>query len=144
MNKIDDIRARLEAVTPGEWRAFDHEEAEFYEIAPNERVGAWWLEGPAMVEYGDYSCFARNDAEFIAHAPGDMRLLLARIADLEEALAGLRSVTNMKLLPHARGVWYCPVCRAESKSLTELEQGKGHKDNCEYVEALLVQKGRRE
>jgi len=64
--------------------------------------------------------------------------LLAELVELRSALAGLVWAISMRLLPHARGMWYCPICRAEGKSLTDLEQGVGHKETCEYAEARTL------
>lgn len=69
MTRLDEIRARLEAATPGPWEAYH---ARF----PNAYgEGFWRVDGPH--ERGYEGGFERADADLIAHAPEDLRLLLA-------------------------------------------------------------------
>lgn len=84
MSNTVDIRARLAAITPGPWRAFNYCEFEDDSIMPPD--DAWWLDGPEFVSYDEFSLFKETDAAFIAHAPDDVRALLARVAELEAAL----------------------------------------------------------
>jgi hypothetical protein len=68
----------------GNWIAFDHEAEEFPELGPEDRVegGAWWLHRVNFVDYGDYSCFCKADAEFIANAPSIVKQQHEEIAKL--------------------------------------------------------------
>jgi DNA repair exonuclease SbcCD ATPase subunit len=68
--------------------------------------------------------------------------VFSEVAQLRYALAGLKSATNMKLNKGGHSGWYCPVCRAEHRNLTELEAGLHHKPDCEYAEAVQALKGK--
>jgi BMFP domain-containing protein YqiC len=81
--RIKEIKARLNGATPGEWKAFNYAEFEDESLPPED---SWWLEGPNFVTYDVYSLFNEADAKFIAHAPADIRALVARISALEAAL----------------------------------------------------------
>lgn len=110
--RIEEIRARLEAATPGPW-AVGERQLTFNALArekitnPNaipatERtiITAWehpQLQGPvSIVTIGTSPFFEEcahhlhtdpDDAEFIAHSPDDVRYLLDRLADLARAAA---------------------------------------------------------
>lgn len=107
--QIAEIRVRLGAITPGAWRKFNYAEFEDDSLPPEN---AWWLDGPAFVPYDVYSLFKQEDAEFIAHAPDDLRALLdqhdadqQRIAALESALTPLIKAAqwNARYSPDLQG-----------------------------------------
>jgi hypothetical protein len=72
-DRVDDIKARLAAATPGPWRVAHH--------------GAWEVEAPPNQLVADCGTVdhAKADANLIAHAPADIRWCLDRIAKLERA-----------------------------------------------------------
>jgi len=88
MSEHEDIRARLAEITLGEWRAFNYAEFEDGSLPPED---SWWLEGPAFVDYDVYSLFHQGDAEFIAHAPEDMRALLDHINQQQQCITELQA-----------------------------------------------------
>jgi hypothetical protein len=72
MSRIDDIKARLAAATPGRWRVANH--------------GTWEVEASPNVLVADCGTIdhAKEDAALIANAPADLAYLL-RVADLVRA-----------------------------------------------------------
>jgi hypothetical protein len=67
MNKIEEIRARCEAATPGKWEAFTDNDGQVY-------VSNSWNNSPVCEVNGtslDPYIPPIDDAEFIAHAGGD-------------------------------------------------------------------------
>ena len=79
MDRIAEIRARLEAATPGPWEAVKWEDYDHM----NGYVETWDVEGPDHDGDGN----GQQDAEFIAHARDDVPFLLAEIERLSTALA---------------------------------------------------------
>lgn len=101
--ELNAIKARLETITPGEWRAFNYSAFEDDSIVPPDN--AWWLDGPLFVGYDIYQLFSQTDADFIAHAPADVRALLdqhdadtARIEALEAALRDIRELSDQSIV----------------------------------------------
>jgi hypothetical protein len=98
MSRIDEIRKRCEAATPGPW-TFEASEGDcgFSGKCPRSLIycddkcpacehwevykGAW-PNGPEMIECGDYAFFTDEDAALIAHARDDIPALLDEIARL--------------------------------------------------------------
>ena len=76
-NRIEEIKARAEAATPGPWLVHPHESAE----------------GQLVVDehYDNVAeCYVPEDATFIAHAREDIPYLLAEVERLRAALEGER------------------------------------------------------
>lgn len=73
MGRLDEIRARLAAATPGPWRVAHH--------------GTWEVEAPPHQVVADCGTVdrAEADATLMAHAPDDLAYLLDRL----DTLAGL-------------------------------------------------------
>lgn len=137
--RLDQIRRRLEAATPGPWYVRDR--AQVSDVPDARIVEVFTLrEADARIcEVGSYSrrdgranraCLA--DADFIAHAPGDIAFLLERIERLEAARSrdtarstfwsGLREA----LLVFAGFVaGASTVERVRKRTYTEEEHGKG-------------------
>lgn len=84
VTRLEEIRARLNAATPGPWRT------SWRGIDPDVVS----IEG-GICHAEDCDCdgpdlvLAEADAAFIAHAPEDIAFLLARVAALKAALAPL-------------------------------------------------------
>lgn len=86
------IRARLEPITPGPWRAMSAgnctmEDGRLAAIAEVEGLPRPW--NPVWVGWMSaknyFKTFLRTaDAEFIAHAPADLRALLAQVEALQQ------------------------------------------------------------
>lgn len=79
MSSNEEIKARLEAASPGPWKV---DEAN----APDE----WWLSDIVTDDTGRRVAFTAepemgDDAEFIAHARQDVETLLERVETAEEA-----------------------------------------------------------
>ena len=68
-DRLDAIRARLEAATPGPWERNDQHTKQRGIAGPLGLCATAWEDG---------------DAEFIAHAPGDVAWLLARVEELTD------------------------------------------------------------
>lgn len=68
------IKKRLEKITPGEWTAGE-----------NYLIGGYWVvsdkHNPEKSEVADF--IKQSNADFIAHAPADIRALLAEIERLQ-------------------------------------------------------------
>lgn len=122
-------------ITPGEWTSYDYEDEEDMGLSADEKLGAYWIGGPAFIAYDVYSLFNKQDAEFIAAAPAIVRQQADRIKELETALLGLANRTNMRLHKNGHMGWECPICLATSKSLNVLERGDDHVDGCGYAYA---------
>lgn len=120
MSREDEIRARLEAATPGPWYVPPGDGTQIWHgasLAEVERVDRGLQDGTVTeveaesvfdqtgyLSYGDM--VSEHDATFIAHAPDDLRYLLDRVAtvrrllrfeyvsrlDLHAALEGARRV----------------------------------------------------
>lgn len=85
-DRLDEIRKRLEAATPGPWfyrNAGVRKKCKKAEIKLADCPVAF--RGPDIEEHkGGY-----NDAEFIAHAPEDIAYLLAEVERLNALVGGL-------------------------------------------------------
>ncbi len=101
----DQIIEMLKTISQAKWVAFDHEVQEFPELDPEDLTegGAWWIHGPAFVDYGDYSCFTKADARFIAAAPQIVKQLLDEVDHLRSQLDSVQSVQTSKT---SQGVSY--------------------------------------
>ena len=72
------IRDRLEQATQGEWRVGGRDRG-------NPRIDAHWDDGDYLMVCEQAGC----NAEFIAHAPADIRWLLERIEELDDRVEQL-------------------------------------------------------
>ena len=70
--RLDEIRARLAAIAPGEWRVV--------KFPPVNGIRNWHVhdnEGRTIADTGwEAAPNSDTDADFIAHAPADIRYLL--------------------------------------------------------------------
>lgn len=73
------IKDRRAAISPGTWSAFDYEEEEDSGLPPDEKLGAWWIEGPQFIGYDVFSLFTKQDAVFIVNTPDDIDTLVKRV-----------------------------------------------------------------
>lgn len=80
MGRLDEIRARLEAATPGPWETFGFEvngvKSRLNKVKPARDNHS----------FTHISLSHDEDAEFIAHAPEDIAYLLAEIERLTDSL----------------------------------------------------------
>lgn len=93
MTRLDQIKERLSKVTPGEWNYQDTEDGccgspctpdGCHECHP---TGNFFVYGPEWErEYGKAVFKKEGDADFIAHAPSDIRHLLDEVGRLRDAL----------------------------------------------------------
>lgn len=154
------IAARAETATPGPW----------YHCVSGEFDYQWIVEPPHGETALDSICVvaksgapnAMEDAAFIAHARQDIPALLAHASALaadRDALAAenarlrgerrvmhdvlltLVSHIHMRAHPSNRTKWVCPYCKGTHKSLTALEEGEGHTENCPYAAARALLEG---
>ena len=72
-------------------------------------------------------------AQFFAASPELVQDLCKEIVQLREMLTSFVLYTNMRLAPS--DLWYCPFCKSRHKNLTELEEGRHHKEECPYATA---------
>ena len=84
MTRISEIRARLEAATPGPWKV-DYDKV--FETDTDSCVTGIFSTSERIVET-DFGCYQQkaNDAEFIAHASADIAWLLEQLERAEQAL----------------------------------------------------------
>jgi hypothetical protein len=141
------IRARAEAATPGRWNRP-------YDALIDMQLEARLVVGN-VAGYEIAICENRADAEFIAHARADIPALLAHADALAAENARLRgerrvmhdvlltlvSHIHMRAHPSNRTKWVCPYCKGTHKSLTALEEGEGHTENCPYAAARALLEG---
>ena len=102
-DRVSEIRARLEAATPGPWTAHD-------------TAGAHWLIGAGKHGPIGNTTFdnCQANAEFIAHAPADLDFLLSESARKDEEIARLTKHVAW-LCENARAVdWHGGLLRAEA------------------------------
>lgn len=91
MSRINEIRERLEDITPGLWTIADtgvlHIVSDYrYE---NGRHIANWI---AEIDSDDENEHMESDAEFISRAPDDIRFLLNEIERLEKRIIHLEKI----------------------------------------------------
>jgi len=117
--KLATITARVDATTEGPWEQMTDKLGLTFLLAPDERLGSVIV---ARITGGNITA----DAEFIAHAAGDIRDLLADNAVLRRALAAyvMRS-------PYQRtdcsGYYACNTCGAD--------EDEPHTADCLWVQA---------
>jgi len=87
--QIDDIRARLEAATPGPWMV-DPDDAAVV-MRPDERHPNGW-DGVMIAVAKGGEMEATFIADLIAHAPTDLAFLLSRLESAEARIAKARAV----------------------------------------------------
>lgn len=87
---LDSIRSRLAAATPGPWKISEIEaRMGVLKIMSNKRPIA-----TAAYYMGSEDVEVEHNADFISHAPEDIRLLLERVETLRIALRDLLEVTQ--------------------------------------------------
>ncbi|WP_385625437.1 hypothetical protein PXH67_42980 (plasmid) [Streptomyces sp. P8-A8] len=94
--RIAEIRAREQAATPGHWGThYDGNGTYTIEAQPRLIPGVGTThEGVIATLHGQHSdAQTYHDAAFAAYAREDVRFLLDRVAELEEALATTRQTT---------------------------------------------------
>lgn len=93
--RLDKIRARLDAATPGPWAAQDWDDPQFIRVVQQRPFPD---PSPTLA-----TCGFESDARFIAHAHADIAWLLAEVERLRER----ESLASDGLLPDACG--YCSL-----------------------------------
>ncbi len=78
-DRLAEIRARLDAVTPGPWRALDWSDPPLATVVQQRGSGVHW---PRIA-----SCGFAPDADLIAHAPADIAWLLDEVERLRKEVA---------------------------------------------------------
>jgi hypothetical protein len=91
-DRLQEIRDRLEQATQGEWRVCGRDPG-------NPRIDAHWDDGDYLMVCEQ----AGRNAEFLAHAPADIRWLLERLSELETECV-LRDPDLTRQLNEARSV----------------------------------------
>jgi hypothetical protein len=92
--RIDEIRAREQAATPGRWGTEYDGEGTYYVHArlrttPQEGMASDGVVASLSGEHGDGQTYA--NARFAAHAREDVPFLLDRVAELEGQVARVRA-----------------------------------------------------
>lgn len=90
--RLDEIRERLDAATPGPWRPDNDEPG--YVIAPDDPSGWDGYLIASTVDHDGGLFVQEHNAELIAHAPQDLADLLAEVERLRDELAKAREVTD--------------------------------------------------
>jgi hypothetical protein len=85
MRDIEQIKARLEAITPSAWI--------FAEPEHDKRGWQVWVDGEEMLAESMYY----HDAIFVAYAPDDIRRLIERVEQLEAGMEKLLKVTGQSV-----------------------------------------------
>jgi hypothetical protein len=105
VSKLAEIKARLEAATPGPWKAWARDAAN--DGTQDEMVGLGWeIVGPPEPMRGQFSRCA--DAQFIAHSHEDVALLVAVVeAEMiggtpQEMAKGYREMSEQRYLEEWR------------------------------------------
>lgn len=93
--RLDEIRERLDAATPGPWRPDNDEPG--YVIAPGDPSGWDGYLIASTVDHDGGLFVQEHNAELIAHAPQDLADLLAEVERLRGVLAKAREVTEEKV-----------------------------------------------
>ena len=99
-DRIEEIRARVEAATPGPWERKG--DIIWHEYEPNEPFS-----GPPLVVRDDH--IAGGNADFIAHVREDIPYLLARIEELEATIFWLRDGLEWIAKLHGHDVGAAPT-----------------------------------
>jgi len=105
MVDLDAIRARLQAATSGPWRVEPDSRPDIFTVYTVDETGGYFGEGEIVkntrrcrssvseqlhiAEFAKYAS-AMEDAEFIAHAPEDIAVLLAEVERLQAEFASER------------------------------------------------------
>ena len=94
-DRIAEIRARLDAATPGPWRTLDWADPPMFVVAQPRDSDHW----PRLA-----SCGFGGDADLIANAPADIAWLLDEVDALRERVAILRAdLEDLEDMADARG-----------------------------------------
>jgi len=75
-DRLAEIRARLDAATPGPWTPEETQRG--HDI--------WWQPGEGMRDGRVANVYVERDAHFIAHAPADIAWLLDEVERLREEM----------------------------------------------------------
>lgn len=107
--RIQAIRERLRAATPGPWK-IDDQYRESSKDAVTLSPGYWFSPGhyPRCLEIERGEGFAIKDAELIANAPDDLEYLLTALGVAVERLEKLRDRGCCNVCAS------CPACDAKS------------------------------
>lgn len=93
--RLDEIRERLDAATPGPWMPDNDEPG--YVIAPDDPSGWDGYLIARTVDHDGGLFVQEHNAELIAHAPQDLADLLAEVGRLRGELAKAREITEDKV-----------------------------------------------
>lgn len=87
MTRIDEIRKRLEAATLGPWTKHGDGDKSVYHIKVIDKDERGRRRHRFIAACSSHGCNNKEDAEFIANAPEDIRFLLDRVKELEDLLS---------------------------------------------------------
>ncbi len=114
MIRIEEIKAQLEAITPGEW--------EWWTSCSWRRLGVKDDYGNHVIRpwvasdgHPDIEC-TPGDRDFIAHAPENIRYLLARVEELENIMCDKICIPRKHCVNCTE---YGKVCRASKEKYNE-------------------------
>lgn len=80
--RVEEIRGRLEAATPGQWKSEDDPLQGAWSV---RRDGFYVCQTRTETGIGGTSDIGKPDADFIANAPADISWLLAEVERLQSA-----------------------------------------------------------
>lgn len=136
------IRARVNCVTPGRWLALGQSDlargddaAHTLVILPDQRTDlvVCDCDQSGIVE-------VRENAAFIAHAPTDVRALLAHVDALQDRIAALEAA--LRSLVDNAPIYYDSIARDYKCAMCDTMAIRAdllvHEDNCAYVAARVV------
>jgi hypothetical protein len=102
--RLNEIKARAEAATPGEWQYIACESADWLlgNMRPIETLEELSTQVDLLNPYSDHE-FSEEDLAFIAHARQDVPDLVAEVERLRAALEEIRDLARTGSIPDAMG-----------------------------------------
>jgi hypothetical protein len=102
--RLDEIRKRLEAITPGPWHALPPDDGtSYFPINGQDFKGRYGVENQNRAVFYASGFCTGNDADFIANAPADIAYLLAELEATQAKLATALKVTTEETIEHMKG-----------------------------------------
>ena len=112
--QLDDIDARANAATPGPWEEHTEYGPHFYAYLRGP-----YLRGVGTLNFGDGED-AAADREFVAHAPEDVRALLAEIRWLRSELTAHRADVLGEVAVELEGIDFHPNAKVTASDLCRM------------------------
>lgn len=145
-DELRDIRARAELFKPSDLS--DYKLIELYDWAHTQfivqKLAGYTHVGMVVDELQGRRRMAADIPALLAHADAlaaENARLRGERRVMHDVLLTLVSHIHMRAHPSNRTKWVCPYCKGTHKSLTALEEGEGHTENCPYAAARALLEG---